>query len=114
MKRWLSVAVSILALAATPSTVMAGQDSAHFGPITSGSGDSGTCGPDWANDTYMRVFDAATVRNADGTYTVTERFIPGRFVPVAGPGPDACDPSGTGRTTIAGAGPHGSQGVFPL
>ena len=102
MKRWLSLAVSVLALAATPATVMAGQDSVHFGPITSGSGDSGTCGPDWANDTYMRVFDAATVRNADGTYNVTERFIAGRFVTLAGPSPDACDPSGTAGSTITG------------
>jgi len=101
MKRWLSLAVSILALAAMPATVTAGQDSVHFGPISSGSGDSGTCGPDWATDTYMRVFDAATVPNADGTYTVTERFIAGRFVTVAGPSPDACDPSGTAGSTIA-------------
>ncbi len=99
MKRWLSLAISILALAAMPATVMAGQDSVHFGPISSGSGDSGTCGPDWANDTYMRVFDAATTRTG-ATYTVTERFIAGRFVTVAGPSPDACDPTGTPGSTI--------------
>jgi hypothetical protein len=106
MKRWLSLAVSILALAATPATVTAGQDSVHFGPINSGSGDSGTCGPDWANDTYMRVFDAATTRTG-ATYTVTETFIAGRFVTVAGPSPDACDPTGTPGSTIA-AGVTGS------
>jgi hypothetical protein len=100
MKRWLSLAISILALAAMPATVMAGQDSVHFGPISSGSGDSGTCGPDWANDTYMRVFDAATTRTG-GTYTVTESFIAGRFVTVAGPSPDACDPTGIAGSTIA-------------
>jgi hypothetical protein len=107
MKRWLSLAISILALAVAPATVMAGQDSVHFGPISSGSGDSGTCGPDWANDTYMRVFDAATAPNADGTYSVTERFIAGRFVTVAGPSPDACDPTGILGSTI-GAGVTGS------
>src|SRR5260370_15096572 len=64
---------------------MAGQDSVHFGPISSGSPDSGTCGLDWDNDTYMRVFDAGTTPNADGTYNVTENFIAGRFVTVAGP-----------------------------
>jgi hypothetical protein len=100
MKRWLSLAISILALAVAPATVMAGQDSVHFGPINSGSGDSGTCGPDWANDTYKRVFDAGTVPNTDGTYNVTERFIAGRFVTVAGPSPDACDPTGTAGGTI--------------
>jgi len=103
MKRWLSLAVSILALAATPATVMAGQDSVHFGPISSGSPDSGTCGPDWANDTYMRVFDAGTTPNADGTYNVTENFIAGRFVTVAGSSPGACEPTGTpGSTIVAG------------
>lgn len=107
MKRWLSLAISILALAVAPATVMAGQGSVHFGPINSGSGDSGTCGPDWANDTYKRVFDAATVPNADSTYSVTESFIAGRFVTVAGPSPDACDPNGVAGSTI-GAGVTGS------
>src|SRR5260370_7351727 len=88
MKRWLSLAVSILALAAMPATVMAGQDSVHFGPISSGSPDSGTCRPVWANDTYMRVFDAATTPTG-GTYTVTQSFIAGTFVTVAGSRPGA-------------------------
>jgi hypothetical protein len=106
MKRWLSLAISILALAVAPATVMAGQDMVHFGPISSGSGDSGTCGPDWANDTYMRVFDAGTTASG-GVYTVTESFIAGRFVTVAGPSPDACDPTGILGSTI-GAGVTGS------
>src|SRR5437879_514156 len=28
----------------------------HYGPYASGSPDSGTCGPDWANDTFDRHF----------------------------------------------------------
>src|SRR5437588_12455863 len=28
----------------------------HYGPYPSGSGDSGTCGPDWAQDTFDRHF----------------------------------------------------------
>src|SRR5260370_38994561 len=102
MKRWLSLAVSILALAAMPATVMAGQDSVHFGPISSGSPDSGTCRPVWANDTYMRVFDAATTRTG-GTYTVTESFIAGRFVTVAGSSPGACE-GGSNNGGTFGAG----------
>src|ERR1700747_389883 len=44
----------------------------HYGPYASGSGDSGTCGPDWATDMFDRDF---TVRsNGDGTYTVVEQF----------------------------------------
>jgi hypothetical protein len=107
MKRWLSLAISILALAVAPATVMAGQDSVHFGPISSGSQDSGTCNPVWANDTYKRVFDASTTRNADGTYSVTETFIAGHFVTVAGSSPGACE-SGTDNGGTIAAGVTGS------
>jgi len=107
MKRWLSLAISILALAVAPTTVLAGQDSVHFGPISSGSTDSGTCRPVWANDTYKRVFDAATMPNLDGTYNVTETFIAGRFVTVAGSSPGACE-SGPDSGGTIGDGVTGS------
>ena len=102
MKRWISLAAALFALAATPAIATASQDSVHFGPINSGSPDSGTCPSDWANDTFKRVFDASTSKNSDGTYTVTESFIAGSFVTVAGPSPDACDLSGTPGSTVAG------------
>lgn len=101
MKRWISLAAALFALAATPAVATASQDSVHFGPIDSGSPDSGTCGNNWANDTYKRVFDASTSPNLDGTYTATESFVAGRFVTVAGSSPDACDPSGTLGGTVA-------------
>jgi hypothetical protein len=107
MKRWLFVTAAVLSLAALPATASAAQSSVHYGPINSGSSDSGTCGNDWANDTYKRLFDAGTMQNSDLTYDVTESFIAGRFVTVAGPSPDACDPSGTADTTIS-AGVTGS------
>ena len=100
MKRWLSLIASVVAIAVMPMTAAAGQDSVHYGPISSGSPDSGTCGNNWASDTYMRTFDASTSPNADGTYSATETFIDGRFVTVAGASPDACDPSGTPGSTI--------------
>ena len=103
MKRWLSVTASILAVVALPMTAIAGQSSVHYGPINSATPDSGTCGNDWANDTFKRNFDAGTGPNADGTYTAVETFVDGRFVTVAGPSPDACDPSGTpGSMIVAG------------
>jgi hypothetical protein len=108
MQRWLSVTVSILAFAAIPVTVSAEEGSVHYGPISSGTADSGTCGNNWANDTYMRVFDAGTSPNADGTYNATETFISARFVTVAGPSPDACDPTGVKGSTIA----DGVTGTF--
>jgi hypothetical protein len=107
MKRWLSLTVSILAFAAMPLTA-SGQDSVRYGPISSGSPDSGTCGNDWANDTYMRVFEAATSPNTDGTYSAVETFISARFLTLAGPSPDACDPTGVKGSTIAG----GVTGTF--
>jgi hypothetical protein len=101
MKRWISLAAALFALAATPIIATASQDSVHFGPIDSGSPDSGTCGNNWANDTYKRVFDASTSPNPDATYTATESFVAGRFVTVAGSSPDACDPSGALGSTVA-------------
>lgn len=108
MKRWLSVSISILALAAMPMASSAGQSSVHYGPISSGTPDSGTCGNNWANDTYMRAFDAATSPKPDGTYIATETFISGRFVTVSGASPDACDPTGILGSTIGG----GVTGAF--
>jgi hypothetical protein len=61
----------------------------HYGPYASGSPDSGTCGNDWANDTYDRHF---TVRdNGDGTFTVVEQYKRGMFTTIAGPSPGACE-----------------------
>jgi hypothetical protein len=56
----------------------------------------------------MRVFDAATSQNTDGTYNATETFISARFVTIAGPSPDACDPTGVKGSTIA----DGVTGTF--
>jgi hypothetical protein len=102
MYRWLSLAVAMLALAASPAIASASQGSVHFGPIDSSSSDSGTCGNDWANDTYKRAFDASTTANVDSTFTVTETFISGRFVTVEGSSPGACNPSVTGGSIASG------------
>jgi hypothetical protein len=65
--------------------------SARYGPFPSGSTDSGTCGNDWAVDTFDRTFTASATPNADGTYTVREDFTRGSFVTLIGPSPQACD-----------------------
>jgi hypothetical protein len=87
-----------------------GSKSVTYGPITSGSEDSGTCGNTWANDTYKRVF----VVNSASPYTLTEKFVDGKFVTVAGPGPGACNtPTNTGA--MLGAGVHGEfEGDFKV
>ena len=106
MKRLFSFAIAVLALAATPAIATASQDTVRYGPITSGSTDSGTCGNDWANDTYKRVFVASTMPDDAGNYTVTESFIAGRFVTVEGASPGACEtapqPLGNGGSISAG------------
>ena len=67
----------------------AGTPTQHYGPYPSVSPDSGTCGTDWANDTFDRHF---TVReNLDGTFTVVEQFKNGSFVTMSAPGPGSCD-----------------------
>src|SRR5437660_8302463 len=60
----------------------------HYGPYSSTSTDSGTCGNDWANDTFDRHF---TVRmNTNGTFLVVEQFKDGSFVTSMGFSPGAC------------------------
>ena len=71
----------------------------HYGPFTSTSGDSGTCGPDWALDTFDRHF---TVRASGlNTFTVVEQFKDGSFVTDAGASPGACD-TDLGGKIVAG------------
>ncbi len=86
-----------------------GTPTQHYGPYTSTSPDSGTCGNDWAEDTFDRDF---TVRsNHDGTFTVVEQFKNGSFVttgPIDSPSPGACDqtdgtPPGTIRAGVVGS-----------
>lgn len=90
MKRLISFIAAIVALAVMPMAATAAEGTVRYGPIQSGSTDSGTCGPDWANDTFKRVFEASTERNSNGTYSATEFFIDGHFVTIAGQSPGAC------------------------
>ncbi len=78
----------------------------HYGPFPSTSPDSGTCGNDWATDTFDRHF---TVKlNHDGTFTVIEQFKNGSFVTIPGLSPGSCDitdgsPPGTVATGVSGS-----------
>jgi hypothetical protein len=74
----------------------------HYGPIASTSPDSGTCGNDWAVDTFERHFSVDTRANANGTYSVTEQFKNGTFVTSAGFSPGGCQPGNTPATLAAG------------
>ncbi len=72
----------------------------HFGPIASGSPDSGTCGNDWADDTYNRFFTVVT--NEDGTTRVVEFFKDATFITRDGASPGACENGPTGHLVKAG------------
>jgi hypothetical protein len=78
----------------------------HYGPYSSNSPDSGTCGNDWATDTFDRHF---TVMLNQGTYTVVQQFKNGSFVTAAGPSPGACDPNDGSRPGTVDAGITGSM-----
>ncbi len=80
-------------------------DQMKFGPYASSSADSGTCGNDWANDTFNRVFTVS--QNASGTWQLREDFKDGKFVTVAGASPGACETSGA-HGTIVTAGIRGN------
>jgi hypothetical protein len=88
-----------------------GTSSQHYGPYASGSPDSGTCGNNWADDTYNRHFTIFQNRN-DGSLLVVEQFKDGNFhtpsttPPTTNQSPGACNtspgPTGNGGTVAAG------------
>jgi len=84
------------AAAIQPASSGSGTSTQHYGPYASSSGDSGTCGPDWATDTFDRHF--TVFQNDDGSFLVVEQFKDGSFVTTAGPSPGACDPNNTPGT----------------
>ena len=108
-KKWLLAVLAVLVLSMLPAVALAKGGSAHYGPFASTSPDSGTCGNDWANDTFDRFFKVDTTPNADGTYNVKEEFKNGSFVTIAGLSPGSCEtnPGGTVAAGVTGK-MHGS------
>jgi hypothetical protein len=90
-----------------------GAHTQHYGPYASGSPDSGTCGNDWAEDTFDRDFTVRAEQN--GTFTVVEQFKNGSFVtnPGTNPSPGACDSTdGYGPGTVNGGHTGSMHGYF--
>jgi hypothetical protein len=90
-----------------------GTPTQHYGPYASGSPDSGTCGNDWAEDTFDRDFTVRT--DHDGTTTIVEQFKNGSFVtnPGTNPSPGACDTTdGYGPGTVNGGHTGSMHGYF--
>jgi len=87
-----------------------GTPTQHYGPYTSTSPDSGTCGNDWAEDTFDRDF---SVRTSGGSTTVVEQFKNGSFVTSVGASPGACDTTdGYGPGTLAAGHAGSMHGYF--
>jgi hypothetical protein len=87
-----------------PSTTSA----QHYGPYASSSTDSGTCGNDWATDTFQRHF---TIFNRAGSVVIVEQFKEATFTTIAGPSPGACEPPPSGGMVAAGV-TGGYRGYF--
>src|ERR1700724_3561500 len=112
MKRLLVVSVVAAALALIPMAAAADEgqgDSQDFGPFASASGDSGTCGPDWAADTFNRSFTVQ--RNSDGSFLVRESFSDGKFVTTGPASPGACQ-KGSGHGSVVAPGIKGRFAGF--
>jgi len=99
-----------------PTILSSDPGTMHFGPYPSTTGDSGTCGPDWATDTVNRFFMIKQVTPT--TFSVVQKFKGGTFLTPGSPpfGPDpmrnspgACDSSdGTPPGMVA----DGVTGMF--
>ncbi len=83
-------------------TLRVAHASTTVGPYPSTSPDSGTCGNDWAQDAFNRLFTDITPSK------FTELFKNGTFVTVAGKSPGACESALDSGDTVA----SGVTGTF--
>jgi hypothetical protein len=101
MKRIVLFAVLLTAAFAFAAVGSAGNGKeTHFGPFASTSPDGGSCGNDWATDTFNRDFKVKD--NGDGTFTVKEEFKDGSFKTIAGLSPGSCEPDSNHGTLVNG------------
>lgn len=105
--RWVSL-LMLASIFMLPSGSMAAGRTVIYGPYASDSGDSGTCGVDWQNETLDRVYKVDTSQNADGTFNVREEFKNGVFTTIAGPSPGACESGSNNGNTV----PNGLTGTM--
>jgi hypothetical protein len=115
MRRFLFVALLAAATALLPAAAAA--DDGHgggrgdrFGPFDSASPDSGTCGNDWAADTFKREFFVQ--QTGPGTWRVTEAFVDGRFTTLVGLSPGACETTSSHGSLLLPPPKVGSFGGF--
>ena len=100
--------VALLFASLTVSSAGAAPGMRNYGPFHSVSPDSGTCGNNWATDTFNRFFRVSTVQNPNGTYNVTEEYRAGSFETIAGSSPGACESGSDSGATVG----DGIKGKF--
>jgi hypothetical protein len=85
----------------------------HIGPVHSTSGDSGTCGPDWAEDTFDRYYTIRPTSNP-GVFEVYEQYKNGSFITYEGPSPGACEETDGSPPGVLDAGVLGTMHGYIL
>ena len=87
-----------------------------FGPFESDTTDSGTCGPDWAQDHVFRFFSVKLVSSVGvlNTYRVIEKFQKGIFTTTGPLSPGACDSSDGTPPGVVGLGITGAFHGYDL
>ena len=89
MKRSVGIVVAVIVALLAGGGTSAADGAREFGPYAITSPDSGTCGNDWANDSFTRRFIVQP--NDDGTYTLRIVNTDGSFVTIDGRSPGACE-----------------------
>ena len=94
MRRLIYVPLLVLAAFALTATAGAANGNGsgketHFGPFTVTRPDHGSCGNEWAMDTFDRSFKVKD--NGDGTFLVREEDKQGTFVTEEAVSPGACE-----------------------
>jgi hypothetical protein len=104
MRKLLMKGAAILALSVVALLTFSVQATAapnnHIGPFAGGSNDGGSCGNEWAVDTYTLTF--AVKNNGNGTFDVKVDYKNGAFTTISGPSPGACSTANNHGTTVAG------------
>ena len=82
------------------------------GGYSTSSGDSSTCGQDWAQDLNVRNFVVQLPAVSPGVYKVRENFVQGHFSTFKGVSPESCQ---AGNSNTVKGGVHGTwHGSFSL
>jgi hypothetical protein len=92
MRKFIGVFAGALILSTTMFVGSAGASGTKNYKFTGQtSTDSGTCGVDWANDSFQRTFKVTKQQAQDGSYRVVEIYNKGTFTTIAAASPQSCE-----------------------